>query len=155
MVRCADKKLKGGKRMAVGNIIEGRNRAIEVLNWLEPDDGEILYGERNGGIGYCPFMYTKNHATHVATVRTTDRDFVKIDPRVLETNMSAAEERDLEHILIVGFNWLSSKTVFLIKNCDRYIHHQTTGKKYQVFRKDHLFSLATGDSYYARDVQLL
>lgn len=142
--------------MAVDNIIEGRNRAIELLNRLEPDDGEILYGERNGGIGYCPFTYTKNHATCVATVRTTDRDFVKIDPRMLETNMCAAEERDLEHVLIVCFNWLSSKTTFLVKNCDQYIHHQTMGKKYQVFRKDHLFELAMGGGLCnAGDVQLL
>lgn len=140
--------------MTLMNITEGRQRAIEALNRLEPDDGEILYGERNGGIGYCPFQYTKNGKNYVATVRTANRDFVKIDPRMLETNIAAAEDRELEHVLIVGFNWLTHKRVYLIHNCQKYIHHQTKGWKYQVFKWQHIAYLARRSNYVG-DIELL
>jgi hypothetical protein len=139
--------------MCVDNIFAGRERASEILNTIEPEDGEFLYGERNGGIGYCPFKYVKDGQEFVATVRTTNRNFVKIDPRMLATNIAAAEDREIEHVLIVVFNWLSSKTMFIVRNCESYIHHETNGWRYKVFRKDHLSTIARGGSN--GDVQLL
>ena len=136
--------------MCVANIFEGRERASEILNKIEPDNGEFLYGERYGGIGYCPFQYTKDGVTFAATVRTTNRNFVKIDPRMLATNIAAAEDREVEHILIVVFNWLTSKTMYAVKHCENYVHHETKGWRYQVFRNDHLAEVAVD----GKDVQL-
>jgi hypothetical protein len=128
---------------------------MEILNRIDPDDGEILYGERNGGIGYCPFRFTEGGVDYVATVRTADRNFVKIHPRMLDTNICAAEERDMEHVLIVGFNWNTDKTWVMIKNCREYIHHATKGLNYQIFRRDHLSNIMNGVTGNVCDVKLL
>jgi hypothetical protein len=109
---------------------------------IDPDDAEFQYGPRNEGIGYSAFKFTKNGNSYVATVRTADRDFVKLDPRMLATNMAAAEEYELEHVLVVGFNWLTSRTLLVVKNCEKYIDHATKGRNYQVFRKHPLLCAA-------------
>jgi len=125
----------------VENIVIGRDRAIEILNMINPEDGEVLYGDRNGGIGYCPFWFTINHINYAATVRTANKDYIKLDKRVVCTNSSCAEDREFVHILILGFNWLKTKQIYLIKDLDKYLSHKTPGRGYLVFTKKHLDEL--------------
>lgn len=129
--------------VGVENIVIGRARAVEILNLINPEDGEILYGERNGGIGYCPFWFTLNHVNYAATVRTSNRQYIKLDKRVIQTNISTAEDRDFKHILILGFEWDKTKQIYLIQEPDKYLSHETLGRGYLVFTKDHLNDIIT------------
>ena len=124
--------------MTLDNIIDGRNRAIEILNLINPDDAEILYGERYGGIGYCSFRFTYLGINYAATVRTSNKNYIKVDKRLLDTNRCAAEYRDIEHVLILGFNWDITKQIYLLKELDKFISHQTPGRRYLVFTKRYI-----------------
>lgn len=121
--------------MVVDNIVDGRNRAIEILNMINPEDGEILYGEQNGGVGYSPFRFIMDHNEYAVTVRTACGNYIKIDKRLLDTNISAAEEHELDHLLILGFGWKSKKQIYIIKNFNKYLSHETPVRRYLVFTK--------------------
>jgi hypothetical protein len=129
--------------MVLGNIDEGRRRSNEILNILNPEDAEFLYGEMHGGIGYCPFSFVENGNNYVASVRTASRKFVKIDSRMLKTNVAAAESREMEHVLILGFNWHlpEERKIFILNDCMKYVHHVTKGKNYYVFKVEHIEEL--------------
>jgi hypothetical protein len=128
--------------MCVSKIFIGRERAGEILNMINPDDAEFYYGPRNGGPGYSAFRFEKHGNNYIGTVRTADRDFVKLDGRMLDTNIAAAEEYDMEHVLFLGFNWMTSRTLLAVRNCEKYIDHFTKGRNYSVFRKHPLLCAA-------------
>ena len=130
----------------VDNIIMGRDRAIEILNLINPENGEILYGDRNDGIGYCPFWFSINNTNYAATVRTANRLYIKLDKRVIHTNECSAEDHDLKHVLILGFDWSKTKQIYLINHPDKYLSHETPGRGYLVFTKEHLDQMINGGS---------
>ena len=122
--------------MYLDNITEGRNRVNEVLSILSPDDFDFLYGEENGGIGFCPLKYKLGNTEYVATVRTSRTDYIKIDNRLLPHNKSKCEYAEIDHVLILVFKWDQERIVYLINNYEDCISHTTEGRKYLVFTID-------------------
>lgn len=133
--------------MCVDNIDIGRNRAIDILNMLNPKYGEVLYGQRNDGIGYCSFIFQHASIKYAATVRTSNNGYIKIDSRLIDTNVADCEEHDIEHVLILAFNWSTSKSIYLIHDIMQYMSHCTKGRQYKVFTKQYIEQIMRGVKY--------
>lgn len=101
--------------MSVNNIIDGRERAIEILNILSPKEAEILYGPQYGGMNYCSFKYKKDNEWIGVTVRTTSlQSYIKFSKKLLDYNIAACHESYCNHELILGFNWDKVKRIYIL-----------------------------------------
>lgn len=130
--------------MIQDNIQLGRDRAYEILNIINPKDAEVFYGEDNGGIGYCPFKYINNDGNEIAvTVRTSKDDYIKLDKRMLLTNIDRCNLYSMKHVLILGFNWISNQNqpnIYAINTemIKHVLSHTTPKRKYLVFKEEQL-----------------
>lgn len=124
----------------IDNIQDGRNRAMEILSLINPSDYEVLYGERHGGIGYCPFKYTMDKINWKgASVRTNKSDYIKLDPTFLLTNRDRCETHDIDHELILAFNWKTKcRSIFIVPDALIEDTRTSTTQNYWIFKEDNL-----------------
>lgn len=119
------------------NVDDGRNRSSEIASLIDTIDLEFLYGEDNGGIGYCAFKYLRSGQYVASTVRTSSTEYIQIDFKLMKGNQSRCQEHEVDHNLILAFNWNDNRSVYLIEN-DKILHNvssMTKGRNSLVFRK--------------------
>jgi len=115
----------------------GRIRVSEIAPLIKGTDFEFLYGEANDGIGYCAFKYNNiHHHTIAVTVRTSHNTYIKINPKLIKGNQERCLEHEVDHKLILAFNWNKTRSIYQIPN-----HHildcisSITSTGHLVFRK--------------------
>ena len=113
---------------------------MRILSRICPADYEPLYGEKNGGIGYCSFKYTLDKVYWKgASVRTSKTDYIKVNPAFLLTNRDRCELHDIDHELMLGFYWdTQCSSIFIIpdKNIDNA--RSSISENYWIFKKSSL-----------------
>jgi len=99
-------------------VDEGRARVSEIIPLIKTSGFEFLYGEINNGIGYCALKYDiiEGCKTIAATIRTSHNSYIKISPKLIKGNQDRCIEHEIEHELILAFNWNKDRSIYQIQN---------------------------------------
>lgn len=103
----------------IDNVELGRQRQNEIADKLikyyklSDDEIEPIYGYSEG-YGYCGIKILNPEIA--ITSRTSSKNTITVDYRLLDTNISNCEEMGVLHNLVLCFNWNTTKDMFLIKD---------------------------------------